>query len=126
MASPLQDPSHKESACPAGVARGNWRTRERRLLRSTCARGGSPCVQGASARAIRRFAGSAKLAKGGAGRRWRKGLGREGRRAHVRLWPKCDRAEPNRAGVRVAVGAGEQLQCNGEGKGQREGVRGKG
>lgn len=64
--------------------------------------------------------------RAGRGSRWRKGLGRGGRRAHVRLWPKCDRAEPNRAGVRVAVGAGEQLQCNGEGKGQREGVRGKG
>lgn len=61
---------------------------------------------------------------GGAGRQAAAGGARVGegkgggrRRAHVRLWPKSDRAEPNRTGVGVAVGPGEQLKCNGKGKG---------
>lgn len=53
-----------------------------------------------------------------------------GRRAHVRLWPKSDRAEPNRAGVGVAVGAGEQsyslMEVQGSGRGKGQWVKGCG
>lgn len=68
-----------------------------------------------------------RAGRGGAGRQAAAGGARVGvgagegggrRRAHVRLWPKSDRAEPNRTGVGVAVGPGEQLKCNGKGKGE--------